>query len=220
MSVTAEPGVVQVWAKVPVRCLYTLDLMIERGFVVDAITESMLTNQSVLDGVLMDPVMQASTMGYPRALNYLLEKGYSHSQQNSHGDTALGLACVYTGDAYTACVEVLLRHGADMYHENLHGVFPLTGAIMSHNFEVVALFVRFGTNLLANDRSGYTVVQYARLQTPENDVSQAILKILEEALVELDKKTAFAMSHHPRLGETSMAKAMDPELLRMILALL
>jgi ankyrin repeat protein len=217
MSVTGAE-VIPNWAKATNGCLLELDRMIGQGFVVDAM-EPMLTYLPFDRNVLINPVIEAANMGYPRALNYLIEKGYSLSKQNSHGDTALGLACIYPGAAHTACVEVLLRHGADMYHLNTLGLFPITGAIMLNNFETVALFIRFDTNLLATDASGATVIEYAQTQLPKTATSRAILKILEEALIELDKKTAFAMGHHKRLGDISMVKALDPELLRMILAL-
>jgi ankyrin repeat protein len=218
MSVDSSE-VVPVWVKVTNGCLLQLDWMIGEGYDINTM-EPMETKMPPFgDELLIDPVMEAANMGYDLALNYLIEQGYSFSKQNGDGDTALGKACACTGPAFTACVEVLLRNGADMYHQNGLGLFPLTGAIMLDNLEVVDLFVRFGTDLLKEDRDGYMVVHYARSQTPETATSRAILEILEEGVLQLNKKTAFAMGHHKRLGAISMATALDPELIRMILAL-
>jgi ankyrin repeat protein len=83
----------------------------------------------------------------------------------------------------------------------------------SRRAPVVKLLIEFGANVLQTDNAGHTPAYLAKdLMYPDPEVND----ILEEALLDIKKLEAFSMGSHPRLGDASMMRRIDPEVLRMI----
>jgi ankyrin repeat protein len=83
----------------------------------------------------------------------------------------------------------------------------------SRRAPVVKLLIEFGANVLQTDNAGHTPAYLAKESMyPDPEVKD----ILEEALLDIKKLEAFSMGSHPRLGDASMMRRIDPEVLRMI----
>jgi hypothetical protein len=83
----------------------------------------------------------------------------------------------------------------------------------SRRAPVVKLLIEFGANVLKTDNAGHTPAYLAK---ESMDPDPEVKDILEEALLDIKKLEAFSMGSHPRLGDASMMRRIDPEVLRMI----
>jgi ankyrin repeat protein len=159
------------------------------------------------DGVmrLMSSIHIAVILGYANTVKLLLENGADVSNPDDSGRTPLHYAVTHNEEA---CLQLLLLHGADA---NVDATIPaLHRAASLPNVEMVRMLLRYNANVFKRCHYGFL----AREWTSNNEISD----ILQDEEERQSNWIAFAMSQHPRLGVGSVAKALDPELLRMILA--
>ena len=164
------------------------------------------------DYEFMQPIHRAALDGNLNILRYLIcERGAKVSCIDNAGNTPLMIACMYT---QPAAVQLLLSYGSDMYHLNDVGMNSLIIAADEGSAEIVRLLIENNVDVRVH---GHWLGGFTALQTAVMRNSDAIVEMLKEAELVFDKCAAFAMAHHKRLGLDSMAKALDPEVLRMIL---
>jgi hypothetical protein len=94
----------------------------------------------------------------------------------------------------------------------MDGCTPLHMAAMHGHADIVTALLEAKANLYAQNSLGRIPIQYGRHDPDTKDV-------LEKAMT-LDKCVAFASSSHPRIGEQSVAKNLDPAIIRMILKMI
>lgn len=167
---------------------------------------------------------QAAYHGNMNVLRYLLiERKAKVSLIDNSGYAPLHFACM---GGHVDAADLLLAHGADISIIDDVGFNALHTASMEGYVDVVRLLIRYGARvheLTRNPPIGDQILagtddeQNTALALAVEDGHLEVVGVLEEAIIDLQKLTAFAMAHHLRLGEKSIAKALDPEVLRIIL---
>jgi ankyrin repeat protein len=153
---------------------------------------------------------QAAYDGDLHIIKYLvLERGARLGSLDNDGCSALQVACV-SGEL--DAVKLLIELGSDLYHLNYDGDNCLIIAVNQENGELIRMLLKHKMDVFAVGTDGVTAREFAA----QYDLYD-IVDILAEEEATLAKCAAFAMSHHQRLGAQSMAKALDPEVLRMII---
>ena len=150
----------------------------------------------------------AAYCGEINIIKYLiLERHASVSSENVLGSTPLQFACLQ-GEVETA--KLLIELGSDLYHLDHRGIGCLMSAVLYKQADIVRLLIKHNMNVAGT--GGLQAREYA-LKVGFHE----IVEILQQEELALSKSTAFAMSHHLRLGDQSTAKVLDPEVMRMIL---
>jgi ankyrin repeat protein len=163
------------------------------------------------DGVmrLMSSIHIAVILGYANIVKLLLENDADVSNPDDSGRTPLYYAVAHNEEA---CLELLLRYGSDANNEEYEGMPALHRAASLPNVNMVRMLIRYNANVLTRDHYGHLARDWAALV-----MDHEIYDILQDEEDRQLRSLAFAMAHHPRLGFESMVKALDPEVLRMVL---
>ena len=154
----------------------------------------------------ISPLHIAVLLGYANTVKLLLENGADVSITDNDGRTPMYYTVMHNEDA---CLELLLRYGSDANVEEIEGMPALHRAASLPNVEMVRMLLRYNANVLKRDQYGFL----AREWTSSNE----IYDILQDEEDRQLRSLAFAMAHHPRLGFESIVKALDPEVLHMVL---
>jgi hypothetical protein len=130
----------------------------------------------------------------------------------------LGLSRIYGSvDLLRVCLEFVASSrdylSNVLAYTDYNGQTMLHMAVCSVDAQVVKLLIAFGANVLQTDNAGHTPAYLAN-ESMYSDPE--VNNILKKALLDIKKLEAFAMGSHPRLGDASMTKRIDPEVLRMI----
>ena len=116
-----------------------------------------------------------------------------------------------------AQVLLLLENGADVNEKATSGITPLHEAARRGFREVVRLLIHKGADLQSQNIAGATAEDDA---TANGNVEIAVI-LRAEAERQAERlrvrQVAFAMGLHDRLGAGSIVRALDPEVLRIVL---
>lgn len=123
------------------------------------------TNLDLRDGDGMTLLMTASSNGYTDIVRLLLEKGADPNILDSHGWTALELACggiiPIKAGAFKKIVSMLIEKGANINHNcNGWGTSLMFQSIMG-NYTNVETLLNYGANPNIQNKRGYTAINYA-----------------------------------------------------------
>jgi len=140
------------------------------------------------DNLGFTPLISAALLGYPQAVETLLQKGADINARNDDGQTAimvsvLGMAANQvdinaTGDnqwhnRWEKVIEILLNKGADANAIDNRGVSPLFMAIFSQDYALCRQLIKAGSNVNHKLPSGVSMLQLARVSS-----SQAVIDLL------------------------------------------
>ena len=153
----------------------------------------------------------------PEVVELLLKAGASVDARGAHGDTSLSYA------AYEGCtktVDLLLRYKADVYSIDNEDCTSIESCVMSPDAcpVVVRTLLEYGANVYTDIEEQPNLLSLLDLNDRiEPDVRADIESLIKAEMLTRDKCAAFAMAHQTRLGATSIAERLDPEVLRMII---
>ena len=140
------------------------------------------------DNLGYTPLISAALLGYPQAVETLLQKGADINARNDDGQTAmmvsvLGMSANQVDINATAdnqwhnrwdkVIEVLLKHGAGVNDVDKRGVSPLFMAIFSQDYKLCRQLIKAGADVNHKLPSGVTMLQFARVSS-----SQAVVDLL------------------------------------------
>lgn len=103
------------------------------------------------------PLHHAARICDPHALETLLAHGANPNAGNACGETALHiLGEGGTGRFALVCVQILIRHGAELEPRCRQGRTPLLTACLNNNFGLAKVLLTLGADINARDRTGNT----------------------------------------------------------------
>ncbi len=127
--------------------------VLDSGVFVDLAT---LNVGQILDGTT--PLMLACGEGQVEAVELLIKKGADIMARNSGGSTALHDSVYSDSD----CTLVLLKGGADVDVQSMHGLTPLMVAAGYGPASQVEVLLAAGADLLLTDDQGQSALDWAR----------------------------------------------------------
>lgn len=157
----------------------------------------------------LTPLIAAALNGHTDTVKLLLENGADVSLHDGYGRSALYHA---VSQEFPECIEPLLRYGSDVSREDVLKVPVLVYAVYRGRVDIVRMLLNNKANVMTKTSEGFKLRDFARGNKEMED-------LISDEEMKLSKMLSFSMSHHPRLGTGSMASALDPEVLRMVLAL-
>jgi hypothetical protein len=150
----------------------------------------------------------AAACGCPNVVTVLLENGASLSTKDGRGCTPMHCA---VRNEELECARLLLQAGSHTTTENRSHETPLDTAVFNGNVDMVRMLLEYKANACMPNSQGRFPKFYAS--------SFEIYKILEQEEENAAKKTAFAMSHHKRLGMESTVREFPPDVLQKVLGM-
>lgn len=151
----------------------------------------------------------AAVCGQTRIVTLLVENGANISIRDSLGRTALHCAVKQSEEE---CAEILLQKGSDINTECNLGETPLHTAVKLGDLDMVRMLLRYKASVLKPSSIGRVAMWYAFAHWE-------MTQFIEQEELTTAICLAFAMSHHPRLGDKSMPAVLDEEVLRMVIKL-
>lgn len=97
----------------------------------------------------------------PRVLDYLLTKCFSPELEDNDGDTLIMFAAGVENPRADACIDVLLRHHANIHHRNKKGQTPLMVAAYMDNLYAINRLLEKGVNINDRDDLGQSAISCA-----------------------------------------------------------
>ena len=159
------------------------------------------------------PLAMAAIFGFVRVVELLLEY---NANVHAHGRTILHLVARIGMDDTRGVAKLLLDHGADVHATDsewpVRGFTALHEAAEEGHADVVQVLIHYGVDVLARTDDGQTAQDLA---TSAGHV--AVVAMIQTETLPRAKGLAFAMGLQERLGEASIVKNLDKELLRMVL---
>lgn len=162
-------------------------------------------------------------------LSLLLQRDFNVDAENKHGNTPLMLAIKHSSKARPASlhmIQMLLTAGAVVSHRNKNGCTSLYFAAEANNVKIVKLLVETGVDVTVKDTfSGKSALDVAEEnyrntrgydQGLENLEAGQIKCILYWFELKQERRAAFAMALHERLGTGSLAYGIDKDVARLI----
>jgi len=149
-------------------------------------------------------------------MQVLLDHGANVNATDAIGFTPLHVAAD-TGDAALAVMKLLLDHRADVHATDAVGGTPLHEAANRGNADVARVLIHYGGSIMARNNFGETVADVATERNQQTGTHGAVLHVIQTETLPRANGVAFAMGLHERLGEASIVKNLDKEVLRMVL---
>jgi ankyrin repeat protein len=163
------------------------------------------------------PLHVAAHRGLADAVNVFIDHGADVHTLSDSGHSTLYSAA---SNGHAAVVGILHANGVDAeLAESTYMSTPLHLAAFGSHIDVVRMLVDFGVDQSKTDDEGRTALDYALLQYeryakyPENGQfqhnlarSMEVVDILNEAEFMKQRRLAFAMGGHTRLGEGSFMR--------------
>ena len=209
MSATASGSGPSFWSLVRDGMSVQVQQSINEGFDISKMVgynDDLRSDRSVMTS--MTALHIAAACGRPNVVAVLLDNGASLSTRDGHGCTPMHCA---VRNEEVECAELLLRAGSHTTTENRSHETPLDTAVFNGNVDMVRMLLEYKANACMPNSQGRFPKFYAS--------SLEIYEILQEEEDKAAKKTAFAMSHHKRLGGESVVCEVSPDVLREILKL-
>ena len=159
------------------------------------------------------PLAMAAIFGFVRVVELLLRY---NADVHAHGRTILHQVARIGMDDTRGVAKLLLDHGADVQATDsewpVRDFTPLHEAAEEGDADLVRVLIHYGGNKMALTNDGQTAEDLAT-----SGGHDAVVQVIQTETLPRAKGLAFAMGLHERLGEASIVKPLDPELLRMIL---
>jgi len=170
-------------------------------------------------GVLTDqwytPLTMAAILGHVDVVKLLLEY---NANVHAHGRTILHNVARIGFGHRSEVAKLLLDHGADVHATNsvqpFLGYTALHDAALSGHADVAKVLIHHGVHVLALTPLGSTAEVIAT-----RNANPAVVAMIQTETLPRAKSVAFAMGFHERLGVASPVKALDEEVVRMVLEL-
>jgi ankyrin repeat protein len=150
----------------------------------------------------------AAACGHPSVVAVLLKNGASLSTKDGRGCTPMHCA---VRNEELECARLLLQAGSHTNTENNFHETPLDTAVFKGDVAMIRMLLEYKANACMPNSKG----RFPKFYAPTVE----IYEILQEEEDKAAKKTAFAMSHHKRLGGESVVCEVSPDVLREILKL-
>ncbi|WP_455365762.1 ankyrin repeat domain-containing protein [Kaarinaea lacus] len=124
------------------------------------------------------PLISASLLGYPQAVDKLLQKGAQIEARNFDGQTALLISvlslAVNQGDTSAVAdnrwhnnwqdvITLLLEQGADVNTVDKRGVSPLFVAIFAQDYQLCRSLIKAGANINHKLPNGVSMLRFAKI---------------------------------------------------------
>jgi hypothetical protein len=164
------------------------------------------------------PLAMAARMCRLRVVRLLLEND-PPANIHAHMRTILHLVIRMGVRDRPAMVKLLLDHGADVQATDQNGFTPLHAAANRGDPALVRMLIHHGGNKMARTNFGETVADVATRRNVGTGTHDAVLEVIQTETLPRAKGVAFAMGLHERLGVASPVKALDKEVVRMVLEL-
>jgi ankyrin repeat protein len=161
---------------------------------------------NALDQFERTPLEMTASKGFMETVRVLIGFGADVNSANLFGHTALYCAA-HNGLEET--VAFLIERGADLNTVDMYGRTALHMAAFFGFVDTVRVLVERGADVMIVENQGRTAAEMVCLGNP----ATALIK----AEVERIRNEAFAMGNHDRVGAASWVRALDPEVVRMIL---
>jgi hypothetical protein len=210
MSATASGSGPSFWCLVMRGMSEEVKQSIKEGFDVSKIVgynDDQRSDVSVMTN--MTALHIAAACGHPNVVAVLVENDASLSTRDGRGCTPMHCA---VRNEEVECAELLLRAGSHTTTENNFGETPLDTAAFKGDVAMVRMLLQYKANACMPNSKG----RFPKFYAPTVE----IYEILEEEEEKAAKKTAFAMSHHKRLGMQSGVRDVSPDMLQKILGLI
>jgi hypothetical protein len=210
MSATASGSGPSFWFLVMRGMSKEVQQEINKGFDVNMMVgynDDQRSDRSVMTE--MTALHIAAACGHPNVVAVLLENGASLSTRDGRGCTPMHCA---VRNEELECARLLLKAGSHTNTENNFHETPLDTAAFKGNVDMVRMLLEYKANACVPNSQGRFPMSYV--------FTAEIYEILEEEEEKATKKTAFAMSHHKRLGGESVMCEVPPDVLREILKLI
>ena len=161
------------------------------------------------------PLFYAHTVEVAR---HLVQNGANVSARDINGNTPMHVICAakpsHRDDS--GILYYLLTCGARVDELNYNGDTPLNLAIQRKNVNAVRFLLENGADVFRRNGGGVTPLEDAS-HNPDSLVIPILRTEIERIRVEMmNKIEAFVMGLHPRLGERSLVRLLDDEVVRMI----
>jgi hypothetical protein len=159
------------------------------------------------------PLAMAAGLGNVRVVQLLLD--HNADVHAHHG--LIPHRVVRFGGGNLPVMKLLLDHGADVHATDAVGSTPLHEAADTGDAALARMLIHYGGNIMARNAFGETVADVATARNVGTGTHDAVLEVIQTETLPRAKGVAFAMGLHERLGEASIVKNLDKELLRMVL---
>jgi hypothetical protein len=159
------------------------------------------------------PLAVAAGRGDVRVVQLLLD--HNADVHAHHG--LIPHRVVRFGGGNLPVMKLLLDHGADVHATDAVGSTPLHEAADTGDAALARMLIHYGGNIMARNAFGETVADVATARNVGTGTHDAVLEVIQTETLPRAKGVAFAMGLHERLGEASIVKNLDKELLRMVL---
>ncbi len=160
------------------------------------------------------PLHQAAAKGHTGAVKALTAvKGVNLNSRNLQEETPLHIAAKY---GKTEIAKALIEAGVNLNSKNLQEETPLHIAAKYGKTEIAEALIEAGANVNLKDTNRKTALDIAN--TRNNEVYNKIINALAEKIKNNDeKRLAFAMGNHGRLGEKSLFNGLEQDLVKQII---
>lgn len=97
----------------------------------------------------------------PKVLEYLLRACFSTELEDDDGDSLLMYAVGTDNPRADACIDVLLKYRANVFHRNKKNTTPLMAAAFMDNLYAIRRLLEHGANVADHDNLGGSAIYYA-----------------------------------------------------------